>query len=46
MINLNDVVSLRDSIGKEFIPGRVENSYMITEKGVSPLHILPDGKWI
>ena len=31
-INLNDVVSLRDSIGKVFIPGRVENSYMITEK--------------
>ena len=36
MINLNDVVSLRDSIGKEFIPGRVENSYMITEKEYIP----------
>jgi hypothetical protein len=36
MINLNDVVSLRDSIGKEFIPGRVENSYMITEKEYLP----------
>ena len=35
-INLNDVVSLRDSIGKEFIPGRVENSYMITEKEYLP----------
>ena len=35
-INLNDVVSLRDSIGKEFIPGRVENSYMITEKEYTP----------
>ena len=34
--NLNDVVSLRDSIGKEFIPGRVENSYMITEKEYLP----------
>jgi len=35
-INLNDVVSLRDSIGKEFIPGRVENSYMVTEKEYLP----------
>ena len=35
-INLNDVVSLRDSIGKEFSPGRVENSYMITEKEYLP----------
>ena len=35
-INLNDVVLLRDSIGKEFIPGRVENSYMITEKEYLP----------
>jgi hypothetical protein len=35
-INLNDVVSLRDSIGKEFIPGRVEKSYMITEKEYLP----------
>ena len=35
-INVNDVVSLRDSIGKEFIPGRVENSYMITEKEYLP----------
>lgn len=35
-INLNDVVSFRDSIGKEFIPGRVENSYMITEKEYLP----------
>ena len=35
-INLNDIVSLRDSIGKEFIPGRVENSYMITEKEYLP----------
>ena len=34
--NLNDVISLRDSIGKEFIPGRVENSYMITEKEYLP----------
>lgn len=35
-INLNYVVSLRDSIGKEFVPGRVENSYMITEKEYLP----------
>ncbi|MEE2605017.1 MAG: DUF4837 family protein, partial [Bacteroidota bacterium] len=35
-INLNDVVSLRDSIGEEFIPGRVQNSYMITEKEYRP----------
>ena len=35
-IKLNNVVSLRDSIGKEFIPGRVENSYMITEKEYLP----------
>ena len=35
-INLNDVISLRDSVGKEFIPGRVENSYMITEKEYLP----------
>ena len=38
-INLNDVVSLRDSIGKEFIPGRVENSYMITEKEYLPTYL-------
>ena len=35
-INLNDVVSLRDSIGEEFIPGRIQNSYMITEKEYLP----------
>jgi len=35
-INLNNVISLRDSIGKEFIPGRLENSYMITEKEYLP----------
>lgn len=35
-INLNDIISLRDSIGKEFIPGRIKNSYMITEKDYLP----------
>ena len=27
---------MRDSIGEEFIPGRVQNSYMITEKEYLP----------
>ena len=33
---INNIVKLRDSIGKAHIPGPVKNSYMITEKHFSP----------
>ena len=33
---INNIVKLRDSIGKTHIPGPVKNSYMITEKHFSP----------
>jgi hypothetical protein len=32
----NNIVSMRDSIGKKFIPGGPEGSYMITEAAYSP----------
>ena len=31
-----DVVKMRDSIGKNQIPGRLDGSYMITEKAYAP----------
>ena len=44
--NGNNIVSIRDSIGKKYMPGEIENSYMITEKAYTP-HIFEvklDGK--
>jgi hypothetical protein len=35
-LTINNIVKLRDSIGKTHIPGPVKNSYMITEKAFSP----------
>ena len=35
-LNLEKVIKIRDSIGKAFIPGRNENSYMITEEAYLP----------
>jgi hypothetical protein len=35
-ITINNIVKLRDSIGKAHIPGPVKNSHMITEKAFSP----------
>ena len=35
-IFLNEVVDIRDSISKLYIPGRLEGSYMITEKAYKP----------
>lgn len=34
--NGNNVVAIRDSIGKEYIPGEIEGSYMITEAAYTP----------
>ena len=36
-IFLNEVVEIRDSISKLYIPGRLENSYMITEQAYEPI---------
>ena len=33
---LEKVIKIRDSIGKEFVPGRNEGSYVITEKAYEP----------
>ncbi len=33
---IQDIIKMRDSIGKAHIPGPVDNSYMITEKAYSP----------
>lgn len=35
-LTINNIVKLRDSIGKAHIPGPVKNSYMITEKAFTP----------
>ena len=35
-LNLEKVIKIRDSIGKAFLPGRNENSYMITEEAYLP----------
>ena len=34
--NLEQIIANRDSIGKAFIPGRLPNSYLITEKAYEP----------
>lgn len=44
--NGNNIVAIRDSIGKKYIPGEIEGSYMITEAAYTP-HIFKvklDGK--
>ena len=33
---INDIIKMRDSIGKEYIPGPIEDSYMITEEAYTP----------
>lgn len=33
---INDIIKMRDSIGKTHIPGPVDDSYMITEQAYSP----------
>jgi hypothetical protein len=35
-LTINNIVKLRDSIGKTHIPGESKGSYMITEKAFSP----------
>jgi hypothetical protein len=35
-INGNNIVKNRDSIGKQYIPGQIEDSYMITEEAYTP----------
>jgi hypothetical protein len=34
--NGNNIVAIRDSIGKKYIPGQIEESYMMTEKAYTP----------
>lgn len=36
-IELEQVIKIRDSISKNFIPGRIEGTYMITEKAYLPV---------
>jgi hypothetical protein len=33
---INDIITMRDSIGKAYIPGPIEGSYMITESSYTP----------
>ncbi len=33
---VSDIVKIRDSIGKKFIPGPYENTFMVTEKAFAP----------
>lgn len=33
---VNDIVKMRDSIGKKYVPGPYEDTYMITEKAFAP----------
>lgn len=33
---IGNIIKMRDSIGKKFIPGPIEGSYMITEKAYAP----------
>ena len=35
-MSLKGVIETRDSISKRYIPGRLENSYMITERRMNP----------
>ena len=34
--SLSELIKLRDSVGKSFVPGRNKNSYMITEEAYEP----------
>ena len=36
-IELEQVIKIRDSISKTFVPGRIEDTYMITEKAYLPV---------
>ena len=36
-IELEQVIKIRDSISKTFVPGRIEETYMITEKAYLPV---------
>ena len=38
-ITMKEVIKIRDSISKNNIPGRLENSYMITEQAYEPFFI-------
>lgn len=33
---INDVIKMRDSIGKQYVPGPLEGTYMITEEAYTP----------
>lgn len=33
---VTDIIKMRDSIGKQFIPGKLEGTYMITEEAYAP----------
>ena len=35
---VNQIIKIRDSIGKTYIPGRFDGSYMITENAYTPFH--------
>lgn len=35
---VNQIIKIRDSIGKTYIPGPVDGSYMITENAYTPFH--------
>lgn len=35
---VNTIIKIRDSIGKKYIPGPLEGSYMITENAYTPFH--------
>jgi hypothetical protein len=37
-IDLERIIKTRDSIGKEFVPGRNEGSYIVTEKAYRPFY--------
>lgn len=43
---MRDIIKMRDSIGKAYIPGPVEDSYMITEQAYAPylFEVEVDGK--
>ena len=35
-LKMNSIIKIRDSIGEKYLPGRLENSHMITEKAYRP----------
>ncbi|MCF6297108.1 MAG: DUF4837 family protein [Flavobacteriaceae bacterium] len=35
--NISDIIKIRDSIGKIYIPGQFDNTYMLTEHQVKPI---------